>query len=147
MQSVIFCLLDQKYPFWANLVQKFQIVRLSWNLVPRQIRTRRYHWWCSVILFSIGKTFLAKFHSKIQNCLLKVKYSNMQNSMVRFPFSAFDWEHPFWAYLVQKMNIVGLNCNLVPRLIRIRGIQWSCSVFPFSTGNTIFGQIWPQNSK
>ena len=32
-----FPVLDQKYPFWANLVQKIKIVSFSWNLVPRLI--------------------------------------------------------------------------------------------------------------
>ena len=27
-----FSVFDQRYPFWANLVQKVKIVRLNWNL-------------------------------------------------------------------------------------------------------------------
>ena len=36
--------LDQKYPFWKNLVQKIKIVNLSCNLVPRLIQTCRIQW-------------------------------------------------------------------------------------------------------
>ena len=36
---------------------------------------------------------------------------------------------------------------MTPRLNRKGRFQWWCSLFPFSTGNALFGQIWPQNSK
>ena len=49
--------------------------------------------------------------------------------MVVFTFSVLDWKHPFWANLVQKIKIVSLSWNLVPRIIRIRRIQWGCSFF------------------
>ena len=37
MVMFTFFILDQKYPFWAKLVQKFKTVSLSWNLVPSLI--------------------------------------------------------------------------------------------------------------
>ena len=37
--------------------------------------------------------------------------------------------------------------NMAPCLIRICRIQWCCSLFPFSTGNALFGQIWSKMSK
>ena len=40
-----FSLLDQKYPFWTNLIQKGKIVRLRWNLVPRLIGICWIWWW------------------------------------------------------------------------------------------------------
>ena len=43
----------------------------------------------------------------------------MQNSVVVFSFSVLDRKNPFWANLVQKIKIVSLSWNLVPRLIRI----------------------------
>ena len=55
--------------------------------------------------------------------------------------------YPFWANLVQKIKIISLSWNFVLELIRVRRIQWWCSLFPFSTGNTLFGLIWCQNSK
>ena len=46
-----FSVLDQKTPFWANLVFKIKIVSLSGNLVPRPIWICIIQWWCS--LFSV----------------------------------------------------------------------------------------------
>ena len=48
----------------------------------------------------------------------------MQNSMVVFTFCVLDRKHSFWESLVQKLNIVSLSGNLVPRLIPICRIQW-----------------------
>ena len=53
----------------------------------------------------------------------------------------------FWANLLQKIKIVSLNWNLVPRLIRICAIQWCCWLFQFLTKNTLLGQILIQNTK
>ena len=57
-----------------------------------------------------------KFWSKQKNpnCQLKLKFGsltnwNMQNSVVMFTFSVFDWKCPFWANLVQKFKIVTLS--------------------------------------
>ena len=36
---------------------------------------------------------------------------------------------------------------MVPILIQICKIQWRCPLFLFSTGNTIFGQIWSKTLK
>ena len=51
-------------------------------------------------LFSTGNTFFGKFGSKTQNYQFKLKFctytnSNMQNSMVMFTFSVFDWKYLF----------------------------------------------------
>ena len=46
-----------------------------------------------------------------------------------------------------KIKIVSSNWNLVLRLIWICRIQLWCSFFLFFTANTLFGQIWHQNSK
>ena len=37
--------------------------------------------------------------------------------------------------------------NMAPSLTRICRIQWCCSVFLFSNGNTLFGQIWSKKLK
>ena len=70
----------------------------------------------------------------------------MLNSMVIFTFSIFDCKYPVWANLVQKIKIISLSWNLVPTVIRICRIQWRCSLFSFSAGNTLFGQIWSKLS-
>ena len=60
--------------------------------------------------------------------------------MALFTFSALDQKHSFWANLVQKIIIVSLSWNLVPRLIRICRIQCYCSLFLFYIANTLFGK-------
>ena len=60
--------------------------------------------------------------------------------MALFTFSALDRKYPFWANLVQKIKIVSLSLNLVPKLIRICRIQWCCSFFLFYIANTLFGK-------
>ena len=80
-----------------------------------------------------------------KNCQFKLKFSTSDS--FDYPefngyahFSVFDWKYLFRANLVQKIKIVSLSCNLVPRLIRISRIQQCGSHFLFLTGNTIFGQ-------
>ena len=58
--------------------------------------------------------FLGKFGPKNQNCQFKLKYntqtnSDIQNSVVPFSFSIFDWKYLFWTKLVQKVKIVNLS--------------------------------------
>ena len=55
-----------KYLFWVNLVQKFKIISLSWNFVPRLIRICRILWWCSHFLFSTEMPFWANFVRKVK---------------------------------------------------------------------------------
>ena len=59
-----FSVFDQKYPFWADLVQKVKIISWSWNSVPRLIRMCRIHWWCSLFLFLIRNTLFEQIWSK-----------------------------------------------------------------------------------
>ena len=55
-------------------------------------------------------------------------------------------ENQFWANLAQKIKIVILSWNLETRLSRICKIQLWYELFVFLTRNTLFGQIWSQNS-
>ena len=105
-----------------------------------------------------------KFGPKNQNCQLKLKYgigtnSNMQNSLVMFTFSVFnwkyfagqiswkylDWKYQFDANLVQKIKIVCLSWNLVPRLIWICRIQWWVlfTLSFFWLGIPFWGKFYP----
>ena len=130
IENIIFIVLDQKYPFWANLVKRIKIVNLTWNLEPRLYFVYAEfngdnHFFC----FRRRIPFLRKFGPKIQNCLFKVKLgiktiSNMQNFIIIFTFSVFIEKYPFWANLFQKVKTVSLNWNLITRLIRICRIQW-----------------------
>ena len=51
----------------------------------------------------------------------------------------------FSVYLVQKLKIISLSGNFVPRLIQICRIPWSCSLSLFSTRNTFLGKFGPKN--
>ena len=53
----------------------------------------------------------------------------------------FQLEIPFWVNLVQKLKVISLSWNFVPRLIQI----WWCSLFLFSTGNTFLCKFYPKN--
>ena len=58
--------------------------------------------------------FLGKFGPENHNCQFKLRFgtktnSNMQNSMVVFTLSVFDWKYYFWANLIQKIKMVSLN--------------------------------------
>ena len=148
MVMFTFSVFDRKYLFWADLVQKIKIVNLSWNFVFRLIQICRIQWWRSIFFYFKRETpFLGKFGPKAQNCQFKLKFctftnSDMQISMRMFTFSVFKGKHLFRANLVQKIKIVNLTWNLVLRLIQICRIQWECLLSRFSTGNTLFGQIW-----
>ena len=70
----------------------------------------------------------------------------MRNSMVMLTSFVFGRKYPVWDNVVQKIKIVSLRWNLIPRLIRICWIQWCCSLFSFLTGNALLGQIWSKLS-
>ena len=58
--------------------------------------------------------WLGKFGPENENNQFTLKLSilailNMQNSMVLFTFSVFDWKYPFWANFVQKIKIISLG--------------------------------------
>ena len=129
-----------KYQFsWVNLVQKLKFISLNWNFVPRLIKICRISWWCSLFLFSTANTFLGKFGPKNQICQFELKfrtrllwiYAELCRKYAVVTFSFLDQKNPFWANLVEKIQIVTLSGILVPRLIRICGIQWYCSLFLF----------------
>ena len=63
--TVVFILfvLDWKYPFWTNLVQKIKIVSFSWNFGPVLIPICRMQWRCSLFLFFTFSLFLFKLVS------------------------------------------------------------------------------------
>ena len=147
-----FFVFDRKCPFWANLVQIVNIVSLRWNLIPRLIRICRVQWCSSLFSFLTGNTLFGQIWSKNQTYYFKLKFGGQPNSsleklMMLFTFFVFDWKYPFGANLVQKIKIFSLRWNLILRIIRICKTQWWCSLFSFSTGNTIFMQIWSEKSK
>ena len=59
--------------------------------------------------------------------------------------SVFHWKYLFWVNLVQKLKIISLNWNFVPRPIQICKIPLWYLLFPFLTGNTSLGKLGPKN--
>ena len=57
----------------------------------------------------------------------------------------FNWKYLFWVNLVQKLKMISLSWNFVPRLIQICRISWWCSLFLFLTRNTFLDQFGPRN--
>ena len=57
-----FSFVGWKYPFWANLVQKFQIVSSGWNLQPRLLQINKIREWCHFFVLDL---FLQVFLKKI----------------------------------------------------------------------------------
>ena len=64
-----------------------------------------------------------------------------------FSFYVYDQECVFMASLVQNIKIHSLSVKLLPKLIRKRKVQCWCSLFPFSSGNTLFGYVWSKKKK
>ena len=57
---------------------------------------------------------MAKFGPENQNCQFKLKIGtktnlDMQNPVLLFTFSVFDWKDPFQANLIQKIETVSLR--------------------------------------
>ena len=142
-----FSVLDRKYPFWANLVWKIKIFSLERNLVSSLTRICKIQWWCLFYWFRLETACLDKFGPKNQNCHFKLKfctkfYFNMQNSMAIFSFFfCLRREIPFLGKFGPKTKIVSLGRNLMLWPIRKCRSPWCCSLFLFSTRNTLFGQI------
>ena len=59
--------------------------------------------------------------------------------------SVFNWKNPFWVNLVQKLKIISLSWNFVPKLIQVCRILWWCLLFLFSTGNNFSGKFGSKN--
>ena len=53
----------------------------------------------------------------------------MENSIVMFTFFIFCRKYPVWDNLAQKIKVVSLRWNFMPRLIQWCWIQWCFSVF------------------
>ena len=72
----------------------------------------------------MGILYLERLDPKTQICQFKIKFgtktnSNMQNLMLMFPFSAFEWKYSISINLIHNIEIFDLSGNLVPRRIYI----------------------------
>ena len=113
-------------------------------------KQRKLHENCT-FCFSSEIHFLGKFGTKNQYCQFKLKFGtwsnpNMRNSVVMFTFSVFDWKYPFCANLVQKIKIVNLILNMVPKLIQIcRVKKVMCTLSVLDWKHHFWANLAPKN--
>ena len=100
-----------------NLVQKFKIFILSWDLVPRLTQIWRIQCWSSFFLFSTGSILFGESYSKESKLFVEAKIWNL---------ALFEY--------VESIQI---------SKIKNQKIQESKSPF----GNVLFGQPWPKKLK
>ena len=123
MMVFTFSVFDQKYHFWANLIQKIKILRLSWSLLPRVIIViRRSQWRCSLFLFSTRNTLYGQIWSKRMK-LFFLGWNLVCRLIHLFTFSVFDQKPPFWINFFQNIKMISLSWSLVPKLTH------SCPLF------------------
>ena len=104
MMMFTFFIFGHKYPFWANLIQKFKIVSLSWKLVLRLIWIWRIQWWCSSFLF-LTKSILFLEICSINQISWSRYLEPRWIHRIRWWFSYF-FINPFWVNLLQKLKRV-----------------------------------------
>ena len=96
-RSCLLFLLEWKFSFWANLIQKFKMVCLSWNLVLRLIQIEN----CMVTL-----TFF-------WFVLEKPSSSSMWISATMFIFSLLEQKYNFWknwSHIIKSVVGFALSC-------------------------------------
>ena len=72
-----FLVFTKKYPFWANLVPKFKIAHLNWNLVPNLNPVCRIQWCIS--FFSVLNWIYVFWVNLVQ----KIKIVSLNWNLVR----------------------------------------------------------------
>ena len=118
-----FSVLDQKYTFWANLVQKLKSICSRGNLVFRLIQVCRFRWYFFVML-CMGNSTFSQIWSIKSKCIFKMKLgaqtnSNMLDSKVMFICPFLHQMYPLWTNVDKHIKIVFLRSNLSPRLLQI----------------------------
>ena len=102
--------------------------------------------------FQLEIPFLGKFGPKTQNYQFKLKFctqtnSNMQNSMVMFTFSVFDWKYLFGQIWSKKSKLtVSAEILHQTNLNMQNYVENMCSHFLSQTKKTLFWQIWSKKS-
>ena len=110
MALFIFSILGWKHLFWANFVQKFKIVNLSWNMVFRVIRIRRIHWRGLLFLFLYRKH---PFRGNLVEKIIIVSLSlNLAHRLIRI-YRIQWWYSSFLSYngnsLFEKRKLTKLD--------------------------------------
>ena len=149
-----FPVFDWKFSFWANLVKRNQSCQFKLKFGNQSNLNMQNSMVVLVFTFSVldrKHPFCANLVQKSKLsvsaeiwCIEQFKYAEFNGGV---HFFCFRRETLLGANLVQKLNIVSLSRNLVPRLILKCRIQWWCSLFLFQTGNALFKQIWSKKSK
>ena len=113
MVICIWTVLDPLYTFWANLVQKIEIVCWKSNQAPRLMQICWFRWWRSIFLSWSAKFPFGKIWSKKPK-FDTYAYWNMLNSMWIFICPALDWKY----FLDDDVHICygGLKYMLVQKL-------------------------------
>ena len=136
MMMFTLSVLDRKYHFWANFIQKMKTLfkmkdgtYTNFNMVNLMVMS------ICPLDFRQERPFLGKFAQKNQKCLFKLKVGteinyNMLNSVVIFICPALNGKCFFWVNFVQKFKIPCLRWIFVKsRLIQICWIRWWYSDF------------------
>ena len=130
MVMFTFSVFDGKCPFWANLILKLDIVRLSWNLLPSWFEYTAFNRDVHLFFFWPKIPFFSKLDP--ESCQFKLKLGtltnlNMQKSMVMFIFFCF-WpsslvqkiNFAFWCYLInlpavysQRLEASCFSCSMM----------------------------------
>ena len=138
-------ILEWKYTFWANLVQKIESDSLTWNVVPtiicmcRNVYVHFLGFWSNIPFF--GVNMVPKFNF----FLFKVKFGtwtnrNIQNWMELITFFDLVWVLPVSGKFGKKLKIVNLSWSLVLRPFRIWRVCW-WSFFYFWPEISLFGNF------
>ena len=136
-QSVDFVILMQFSAILFKLPPSHKSIPDGKPSVHRRISICRIRWWC--LRFRLHMPQWSKFGPKNQNCQFKLKFDtytnlNMQNSVVLFAFSVFDWKYHFRSNLIQKKRNYQFQTEFWYHKIQICRIQQLLTFFQFWPG-------------
>ena len=97
--------------YWANLVQKFNIVNYSWNLARKLTQICRIRWWCSLFLLQAGSALFGQIWCKDIN-IVSLGW-NLTPSLIEYvefngdaQFCSFRPEISYWKFCTRNNSIV-----------------------------------------
>ena len=120
-------------------------------MVHRPIRIWRTQWWCSLFSFFFFQPkipFLGKINPKNQNCQFKLKFG-----IDYFEYAEFSGDVVFFCFPLKILFVGKVDTKTQNDQFKLKfntstdsNMQNSvqCSLFLFSTGNTLFGQFGPK---
>ena len=135
-----FSILAQKHHFWANQVKNIKIFTLSQTLILKLIRRCRIQWYCYLCLFQTGNTLFGRFWSKNSKMSILAEFWYLG----QFKYTKFNGAVYFFCFRLETPVLAKFGTKRqkkTNRLIEICRFQCCLYLFPFQTGNTLFGQI------